>query len=519
MRSKSTAIRFAMLVGLCAAFVCAAFLTNVVQAAKVDDAAKEAKAANAEQAANLSKQAELKYQQKKWSEAAQILQASTEQLIRQKRYGTTGVSGEQPSETSDERAEEHERFWRLVKVSYRAAASPVQMSETAAKMFEVAQWAQNLRSLQSFAPLAEKLVQAGSPLDELLSKRRDLLGEWPALNEKLIKLGSDKGKTEPSPEDAKLKNKKQQDKKAEDKKAEVKKAEAKKAKDKKAEDKKVARKQIVAIDDKLKEINSEIAEDYPKYASLTSLSPLPAEDVQGLLNSDEALVFFLDTPEKAPLAGETFVWVVTKSKMHWVSADIGTAKLHREVNALRCGLDANAWAKDTKCAKELGVKYSKKDYRNGRPLPFDASRSYALYKALFSKVEDQIKDKKLLIVASGALTKLPFQALVTNKPQTAFPDTEGMRKVHWFIRKYALTILPSVSSLKNPRSFAKASKAEKPYLGIGNPLLNGKNRRYKTLAKIAREKQTCGVVTAEQSKTDHTGAAAGKKMHANCHGL
>jgi CHAT domain-containing protein len=218
------------------------------------------------------------------------------------------------------------------------------------------------------------------------------------------------------------------------------------------------------------------------------------------LKSDEALVLFLDTPEKAPLPGETFVWVVTQTKMLWVSVDIGTAELQREVSSLRCGLDASAWGNGSKCAKTLDLKYSYKDYRKGRPLPFDASRAHALYKVLFSKIEDQIKGKKLLVVASGALTQLPFQVLVTKKPQTAFPDAEGMRKVRWLIRDNTLTVLPAVSSLKALRRFAKASTGEKTYLGIGNPLLDGrkKNEDDARLAKQAREKRNCGGLTSNQ---------------------
>ena len=40
--------------------------------------------------------------------------------------------------------------------------------------------------------------------------------------------------------------------------------------------------------------------------------------------------------------------------------------------------------------------------------------------ALFGQIEDVIKDKRLLIVPSGALTQLPFQVLVTALPHDFF---------------------------------------------------------------------------------------------------
>jgi hypothetical protein len=53
----------------------------------------------------------------------------------------------------------------------------------------------------------------------------------------------------------------------------------------------------------------------------------------------------------------------------------------------------------------------------GKPLPFDTARAHALYRALFGQIEDLIGDKKhLLVVPSGPLTALPFQVLVTKRP-------------------------------------------------------------------------------------------------------
>jgi CHAT domain-containing protein len=94
--------------------------------------------------------------------------------------------------------------------------------------------------------------------------------------------------------------------------------------------------------------------------------------------------------------------------------------------------------------------------------------------ALFGTIEDLIKDRHLLIVPSGALTALPFQALVTEKPSTALPTTPaGYANAAWLARRHAITILPSVASLKALRQFAKASKAAQPFVGFGNPLLAG----------------------------------------------
>jgi CHAT domain-containing protein len=68
------------------------------------------------------------------------------------------------------------------------------------------------------------------------------------------------------------------------------------------------------------------------------------------------------------------------------------------------------------------------------------------------------------------------------------------RGVAWLGERTAITVLPSVSSLKALRQFAKASRASKPYLGIGNPLLDGAQDDpvwgavYKERAELARVK-------------------------------
>jgi hypothetical protein len=61
----------------------------------------------------------------------------------------------------------------------------------------------------------------------------------------------------------------------------------------------------------------------------------------------------------------------------------------------------------------------------------------------------------------------------------------------WLVRNHAVSILPAVSSLKALRITARPSRAEKPVIGFGNPLLEGSDARYAELARQAREKQSC----------------------------
>jgi CHAT domain-containing protein len=107
---------------------------------------------------------------------------------------------------------------------------------------------------------------------------------------------------------------------------------------------------------------------------------------------------------------------------------------------------------------------------------------------------------------SGALTQLSFQVLITQNPDVALkeqelryfsravpslPSTAVFRRVAWLVRSHALTVLPSVSSLKALRQLAKASPANRTLIGFGNPLLEGPDAGYRKWASEARSRQVC----------------------------
>jgi CHAT domain-containing protein len=109
-----------------------------------------------------------------------------------------------------------------------------------------------------------------------------------------------------------------------------------------------------------------------------------------------------------------------------------------------------------------------------KPDLFDLDRAHELYAALFGPVEELLKDKKhLLIVPAGALTAVPFHVLVTEKPQTAVPaELAGYRDAAWLAKRQAVTVLPSVASLKVLRGFGGKTQAAKPMIGFADPLFN-----------------------------------------------
>jgi CHAT domain-containing protein len=128
------------------------------------------------------------------------------------------------------------------------------------------------------------------------------------------------------------------------------------------------------------------------------------------------------------------------------------------------------------------------DWNAGQPLPFSLQRAHKLHDLLFGEVAEQIKGKELLIVASGALTRLPFQVLVADREeQSETVSREVFAAASWLGRQQAVTVLPSVSSLNALRALTPRSRARRPFIGFGNPLLVGQEGNNRS----AWNKQSC----------------------------
>jgi CHAT domain-containing protein len=109
---------------------------------------------------------------------------------------------------------------------------------------------------------------------------------------------------------------------------------------------------------------------------------------------------------------------------------------------------------------------------SGKSGLFDLALANELYATLLGPFEPLVKNKRGLLVApSGALTALPFHLLVTEKPPAAIPETlEGYRDAAWLLKRQAVSVLPSVASLKSLRAFARRDENTKPMTGFGDPL-------------------------------------------------
>ncbi|MEO1608271.1 MAG: CHAT domain-containing tetratricopeptide repeat protein [Pseudomonadota bacterium] len=414
---------------------------------------------------SLNNLAELYYVQDDWATAAQYFRRGTDLIVARTRRSTQTVGLRLTGQKTTEAGRASFGFGISIKAAHRLAVQkPTDAIQLASETFQTAQWALGSDAAASLAKMAARQATGDPQLAADVRERQDLVDEWQK---------RDAFRTAAASQPPNRRNRQQEAQNA-------------------------AR--LADIDKRIAGIDTRLAADFPDYANLSNPAPLTITEVQEQLRANEALVLFLNTPEWEQTPSETFIWVVTKTASKWVRSDLTRKALADHVDALRCGLDFDGAWKGTRCFDLLNVVYTNEDRNKRKPLPFRLDRAHVLYDALFGQIGDLIAGKELLVVPSGPLTKLPFQTLVTEKPEQTSLTAHAFRKASWLAQKHAITVLPAVSSLVSLRQHAKASRAEKSFIGFGNPLLDGPDpsklnelyaRYYRERVQQAREFKAC----------------------------
>lgn len=316
--------------------------------------------------------------------------------------------------------------------------------------FMIAQLATASRTSVALQEMSLRQSAGNRLLNKLIREHQDLIAEWRKLDEGQITLVDLGANTDP-----KVKQEKHR---------------------------------LFEVELKLQEISAQISQQFPDYYQLRFPQPVSLRQAKTLLSDDEALILFFHSDQFKNLPEETFIWVVTKEDVTWVRSPLGTFSLNKRIKRLRCGLDMAGWEKSNNkkapCELVTGRSFDLAEYYRGKAgLPFEPEVANELYEGLFGQIKNKIKGKKLILVPSGPLTSLPFQVLLKKKPLKG----RNYQNMAWLIKSHALSVLPSVSSLKALRRNAKASNAQNPYIGFGNPLLVGRDGKDKS----AWAKQAC----------------------------
>jgi CHAT domain-containing protein len=261
------------------------------------------------------------------------------------------------------------------------------------------------------------------------------------------------------------------------------------------------RDRLAAIAAERNDLQQTFAKEFPDYAALSNPLPLTGKEVQALLSKDEALVLF------SAGGKESYVFALTRDGFDWEAIPVGERALAEKVAAFRRGLNVDdlhrglerlectqieadkrglsrvecgqVLAKECEEAQRRGLARTDCARAQSRRGLFDLGLAHELYETLLGPVEALIRDKRhLMVVPSGALTALPFHLLVTEQPVAAVPqvnaprDLAAYRDAAWLLKRHAVSVLPSVASLKALRALAHKDVAGKPMVGFGDPLFD-----------------------------------------------
>jgi len=334
-------------------------------------------------------------------------------------HAATGDTGSQKTGSADGLIGQRADYF-VAHVANLAAAARAQIyppPDMGREGFEIAQWAEQSSAGAAVQQMALRFSSGNSAVAALVRERQDLAATWRGQDKALI---AALGRPEAQQDRATLDE---------------------------------LRKQIAATEAKLAANEARLDKEFPDYATLAKPKPLAVEDAQKLLRPDEALVFLL------PGDKESYVFALTREEFDWQTISLGKEVLAEKVSAFRHGLDVDELNKSVEARK---------------PELFDLNVARELYASLLGPADALIKDKRhLLIVPSGPLTALPFHLLVTQKFEGTAPDSSVFgryRDAAWLIKRRAITILPSVPSLKALRFSARTDEGAKPLIGFGDPL-------------------------------------------------
>jgi CHAT domain-containing protein/Flp pilus assembly protein TadD len=202
------------------------------------------------------------------------------------------------------------------------------------------------------------------------------------------------------------------------------------------------RKRLVDITADRRAVQSTLAKEFPNYTALAQPEPLSLPETQALLEDDEAVLAFYIGAEKS------YAWTVTKGEGFWTEIPTNAKQLNDQVQELRASLTFNA------------------------DIPFDAKLAYQIYQQTFGAIADKIAGKRRLsVIASGALTSIPLGMLVTKDP-----TGKSLKDTDWLIKSFAITVEPSISSIKTMRAKERTAPATKPMIAFADPVFSQKAR-------------------------------------------
>ena len=231
------------------------------------------------------------------------------------------------------------------------------------------------------------------------------------------------------------------------------------------------------------EIENQIRTASPRYASLTASKPLTLAEVQGNVLDDQTALLEYNLGTES-----SYLWVVTRNGvvLYKLPARPALDKLATDLRAqlIPSKLQRRIVGIDVMADSQRGLGISATPFAEDAALFIPPSN--ALYKAVLEPAAPLIAEKRLLIVADGALNYVPFEALVKSA------DSADYSSLAYLIKSNEIIYAPSASVVGAIRQ-QNNNRAGRAMLILADPVFNSNDARAHGAAASANSSQTRGL--------------------------
>jgi CHAT domain-containing protein len=203
------------------------------------------------------------------------------------------------------------------------------------------------------------------------------------------------------------------------------------------------RKNIALTTNQINFLSNILDARFPAYQELTHLRPLSVKDIQRLLAPNEGLIVFAGK-------NNSYVLTITPKTSNFKKLPVKIKELESQISKIRGQMEFDS---------------------NGKAPLVSLNELHELYNNIIGPILPELTGlTHLMIVPEGSLQSFPFGMLVSAPPPEINFDID-YRKVEWFTKRYAISVLPSVSSIQGLRLFPKIKTQQMPFVGFGDPLI------------------------------------------------
>jgi CHAT domain-containing protein/tetratricopeptide (TPR) repeat protein len=256
------------------------------------------------------------------------------------------------------------------------------------------------------------------------------------------------------------------------------------------------REENAELEKRLALLKGDMATRFPEFDELTSTAPITIAETLLLLEPDEALITY-------SIANQMLLWVIRPGHAALIGLGVSEEELKdvaKDEKALADLVEKIRRSFDPYAANLMAIPGTLAQLHSA--MPVDAVTLHKLYQLIFAPALPSLQGvKHVFVVPVGPLQSLPFATLVASPPP-ANTDGSEYGKIDWLAKHYAFTTLPSASSLRALRKFAKGEAGKEPFTGFGDPLLN-------EMDESSRGKRRN---LAAAIKTTNAGLADGKRL-------